>query len=83
MPVGGATRRRNIAATLDRRTELGRRVGWVGDIPYSEAGLALPAATPRDTVCEFLLGWKQDNNSQTFIASPYPLTWLSIPQKPG
>jgi hypothetical protein len=29
-----------------------------------------------DFECEFLLAWKQDNNGQTFIASPYPLPWL-------
>ena len=46
--------------------------------------MALPCCHPaRVPFRQFLLGWKQDNNSQTFIASPYPLTWLSHTAKTG
>jgi len=59
---------------------LAGKVGWEGDIregPYV-AGLPVASGPDKDdfTNSEFLIGWKQDNNGRTFIASPVELPWL-------
>jgi hypothetical protein len=56
-------------------SELGRQVGWEGDIregPYVSM-LPNPGGDPQ---CSVLIAWKQDNNGTTFVASPYRLPWL-------
>jgi hypothetical protein len=55
--------------------ELARQVGWEGDIregpyvtvlPHSDGGFP-----------PFVIGWKQENNGDTFIAAPFELPWLA------
>lgn len=53
--------------------ELANKAGWEGDIregPYLTV-LPYPPGPP-----PIVIGWKQDNNGNTFIASPYELPWL-------
>lgn len=54
---------------------LAKRVGWEGDMRQGPFVSGLP--TPDSPNSEFLIGWKQDNNGTTFVASPYELPWLS------
>ncbi len=53
--------------------ELARKVGWEGDIrtgPYVTV-LPFPPGPP-----PVVIGWKQSNNGNCFIASPYEMPWL-------
>lgn len=54
---------------------LAKGVGWEGDIREGPFVSGIP--TPGSCDSEILIGWKQDNNGDTFIASPYELPWLS------
>lgn len=56
--------------------ELAKQIGWEGDIRHGETPdiAGLPSAGDGDG--KVMLGWKQDNNGTTFVASPYPLPWL-------
>jgi len=53
-----------------------KEVDWEGDIRKGEQPYVSPLPHHDDTICEFLIAWKQDNNGSTFVASPYPLPWL-------
>jgi|SRR6516162_9784968 hypothetical protein len=71
--VIGVVRRWRAAARL------AKKIGWEGDFRNE---ILFPAISPLPTGFsgdggEYLIGWKQDNNGSTFIASPYPLSWLS------
>jgi len=65
-----------------RRTamELAREKGWEGDIRRGENGpcvTALPFVDPEEYGKAYhIIAWKQDNNGQTFVASPQQLPWL-------
>jgi hypothetical protein len=53
--------------------ELAKKAGWDGDIrdgPYVTVLPLPPGPSP------VVIGWKQDNNGNCFIASPYKLPWL-------
>jgi hypothetical protein len=51
--------------------ERARAMGWEGDIREGPYVAGLPYEE-RDII----VAWKQDNNGQTFIASPVELPWL-------
>jgi hypothetical protein len=57
----------------ERAQFIARRVGWEGDVREGPWFCPLPAEGSDET---FLIVWKQDNNGQTFVASPYRLPWL-------
>lgn len=62
---------------LEFRTQayaLAKKLGWEGDIRGGDEPDVAPL--PAESNCTFMLGWKQDNNGTTFIASPYELPWL-------
>jgi hypothetical protein len=52
-----------------------RKIGWEGDIRREEGGPYF-FALPGDSCLLFGYILKQDNNGETFIASPMPLPWL-------
>lgn len=56
----------------EKAFELAKRLGWEGDIRGGDTPDI--AGLPADG--KFMLGWKQDNNGTTFIASPFRLPWL-------
>jgi hypothetical protein len=49
--------------------------GWDGDVRTGPFISGIPAF-PGDCSPQILIGWKQDNNGITFVASPVRLTWL-------
>jgi hypothetical protein len=64
---------------LARAQALARRIGWEGDIrggPGAGNGpFWAPLPSDRPGVL-FMVAWKQDNNGETFVASPRELPWL-------
>ncbi|MCS6766060.1 MAG: hypothetical protein MO847_06375 [Candidatus Protistobacter heckmanni] len=60
-------------ASFESAKQAARDVGWEGDFRGSPRVLWLPMAE-----FSFTWGfvWKQDNNGETFVVSPYPLPWL-------
>ena len=62
-------------AFRDAGMKLALKVGWEGDIRGEVMVSALP---PLDTGSDddVMVAWKQDNNGQTFIVSPFRLPWL-------
>ena len=52
--------------------ELAKKVGWEGDFRNDPAVLTLPM----DASFVYGFVWKQDNNGNCFVVSPYPLPWL-------
>lgn len=64
---------RHLAA-LEKLAQRGfAKIGWEGDTTVGPSYFALPGEA------EFEFGYvlKQSNNGSTFVASPYPLPWLS------
>jgi hypothetical protein len=60
---------------LNDALELGKDVGWEGDFRDEPMVAGLPPAYGNPDG-SFMVGWKQDNNGETFIVSPFPLPWL-------
>jgi len=52
--------------------ELAKKVGWEGDV---SAG-PFVSGIPDDSETAIIIGWKQDNNGSTFIATPFEMPWL-------
>ena len=52
---------------------LAKEIGWAGDIREGPFWIPLPPLTGDWT---FAIAWKQDNNGDTFVASPFQLPWL-------
>jgi hypothetical protein len=69
-----------IAHRWKRAQQIARQIGWEGDIRggfFSDVGGPWVCPLPLgDYSNEYLIAWKQDNNGQTFIASPVLLPWL-------
>jgi hypothetical protein len=55
--------------------ELAKKAGWEGDIREGPYVAGLPTHETADDG-HFMIAWKQDNNGDTFVASPYRLPWL-------
>jgi hypothetical protein len=55
--------------------ELAHKVGWEGDIREGPFVAGLPPQGP-EPLSDIIIAWKQDNNGDTFIASPIRLSWL-------
>jgi hypothetical protein len=55
--------------------DLGQKVGWKGDMREGPYIAGLP---PSDSGGggDYMIAWKQDNNGDTFIVSPYRIPWL-------
>jgi hypothetical protein len=47
--------------------------GWEGYIREGPYRAPLPCGDPS---CKYMVAWRQDNNGDTFIASPFHLPWL-------
>jgi hypothetical protein len=61
----------------EQASRLARSVGWEGDCRQGPYVTVLPYEGGLPSV---VIGWKQDNNGSTFIASEhYPLPWLGQP----
>jgi hypothetical protein len=59
----------------DAAFALAKKVGWEGDIREGPFIAGLPTHdVGRDG--RFMIAWKQDNNGDTFVVSPYRLPWL-------
>jgi len=57
--------------------KLARKVGWEGDIRPDSGPFV--AGLPGDEIGmdgNIMIAWKQDNNGETFIVSPFRLQWL-------
>jgi hypothetical protein len=62
-------------AFLAKAQELARKIGWEGDIGSGPFIAGLPThETASDG--QYVIAWKQSNNGDTFVASPYRLPWL-------
>lgn len=61
--------------TKTQALDLGRRAGWEGDFSVGPMVAGLPNRGG-DTISGILIGWKQQNDGTTFVASPYRLPWL-------
>lgn len=57
--------------------ELARRAGWEGDIREGPYVTVVPQDPGMSALPPVIIGWKQDNNGTTFVASPFPLPWLA------
>jgi hypothetical protein len=55
-----------------------RFLGWEGDIREGPYVSILPSYDS-GSESPFLIAWKQDNNGECFIVSPYLLTWMDMP----
>lgn len=49
--------------------------GWEGDFRHGEANVFF---LPDDTEFSYAFVWKQENNGDTFVASPHALPWLEM-----
>ena len=57
--------------------DLAGRLGWEGDVRQGQFVTVLPNAPDEFSEGAVVIGWKQDNNGATFIASErYHLPWL-------
>lgn len=65
----------SLVRRWDLAKEMARHLIWEGDVIQGPYVSPIPD-TGGDVVCEFLIGWKQQNNGTTFIASPFKLPWL-------
>jgi hypothetical protein len=59
----------------DKAFALAKEVGWEGDIREGPFIAGIPTHETADDG-HFIIAWKQDNNGDTFVASPYRLPWL-------
>lgn len=72
--IGGISR--NEWEPLWRKAQqLAKKVQFEGDVSFGPYLSVLP--DPDSNGSALLIAWKQSNNGSTFIASPYPLTWLN------
>lgn len=55
--------------------ELALKAGWEGDVRDEPHVAGLPGAESQDDG-HIMIAWKQDNNGDTFVASPFKLTWF-------
>jgi hypothetical protein len=72
-------------AEVDKFLEEARRLaaehaGYDGKDRDGPFVAALPPRDGYDGWSDFMVGWKQDNNGSTYIASPHPLEWLKSSQ---
>jgi len=67
-----ATEFKVFLAKFEKAKELAKQVGWEGDFRHDPAVFTLPMEL------SFAYGfvWKQDNNGNCFVVSPYPMPWL-------
>lgn len=56
--------------------------GWEGDYRQGPFFSGIPSESGNCS-SETMIGWKQDNNGMTFIASPYRLPWLDKDEEPS
>lgn len=59
----------------DRAYAVAKTIGWEGDIREGPYVAGLPPEEETSS-SDFVIAWKQDNNGDTFIASPRQLKWL-------
>ena len=52
-------------------------LGWEGDIRKGSGPFISLIPSKDGCSGEIIIAWKQDNNGQTFVASPYALPWLA------
>lgn len=52
-----------------------RFIGWEGDMREGPVVSMLPPIGAGENSL-FLIAWKQDNNGESFVVSPYELPWL-------
>lgn len=56
---------------------LAGRLGWEGDVRQGPYVAVVPNRPDEFWECSVIIGWKQDNNGSTFIASErFALRWL-------
>lgn len=67
---------RCLADTLQEAKQLAKVAGWEGDMREGPYITVLPN---NDNTVACVIAWKQDNNGETFVASPYQLPWLGNP----
>jgi hypothetical protein len=65
----------HILQSLQEAMELAQKVGWDGDIREGPFIFLLPDVEHGEMKFGFI--WKQDNDGITFIASPFPLPWVT------
>jgi hypothetical protein len=63
----------NFFANFETAKRIAKQVGWEGDFRGSPCVFFMPGET------EFTYGfvWKQDNNGDCLVVSPYKLPWMS------
>jgi hypothetical protein len=64
-----------VEARWRKAQELARRAHWEGDVREGSGGPWF-CPIPMPGTVEYLIAWKQDNNGESFVASPFPLPWL-------
>jgi hypothetical protein len=71
-------RMREYRSFRDTAFALAKKVGWEGDVRPGEGGPYIAGLPTHDTGRDghFMIAWKQDNNGDTFVVSPYRLPWL-------
>jgi hypothetical protein len=52
------------------------KAGWEGDIRGGEVFVSALPPNKIGSACPIMIAWKQDNNGETFVYSPWPLPWL-------
>lgn len=62
----------------NKAQKLALRLGWDEDIRTGPFVTVIP--DQEGSMPPFLIGWKQDNNGTTFVASPLRLPWLEVNQ---
>ena len=68
----------------ERAQRLGTAAGWEGDIRTGPLVTVLPNRPGNYYPGSVVIGWKQDNNGTTFIASEnFKLPWLGVPEGEG
>lgn len=60
----------------DKAFELAPAVNWEGDIREGPYIVGFPYGSGGQ---RYAIAWKQDNNGETFIASPEIMPWIKIP----
>jgi hypothetical protein len=72
-----AVTRDEVEARLDAARPTLIKLGWEGDMRAGPFVTGFPAI---DGWPEYLIGFKQDNNGETFIISPRSLPFLVVPE---